>query len=1060
MAGTTGTSTWDATGAIAANTEYAVSLTYTGGGSMVLNIGSADRITLSGIPAAFGIAPNTVYFGSDTSGGNQGDATFSSIVFDNTAPSISLTALSPDPNNDNTPTLTGTATEAIGTVSAVQFQMDSTAGSWSSCTADDGTFDEASETFSCTVSSALSDGSHTMYVRATDSNGNTTAGGSESSDTFTVDATAPTVSVTALSPDPTTDSTPTFSGTATDATTALTAIEFQVDSTAGSWTSCSATDGTIDETSEDYTCTTAALTDGSHTIYVRAADSASNTTASAGYASDTFVVDTGSPTVSLTALSPDPTADTTPTITGSISDTLDIISSVQYQIDSTSGLWTTCTASDGSFDETSESLSCTAGSNLTDGSHTIYVRGTDSAGNVSSNASDTFAVDASAPTAVSLDSPGDGDYVPITYPTFKFHTTTDAVSVISKYTLNITSSAGSVLNIGGDISPTGTDTETTDYRLDYDGSYISVTGKGSSKALSEGTYTWKVTATDAAGNSVSSSRTVYVDLFFPSLDNLDLPGLLDTIDGYGLFSTARPKVTGQLGDLQYPYKLTFTFAKQNFFLGILTGLSTTLIETLNLTRTDNATRINFTYTPSRDLDWGKYQLTITGYDKAGNTASKIYQIQMLPEELALKLISKDETQTPEEKQAKIEEIRETAKVSLPELEKKAILRREKEAEELSRVGSQLADWANTLRRVSDRAVSRGVQLVKAAGNNISKAFADIYQSSQKFIAQIGDVSQGGLARFFMETKNLSFRIWKGISQNANNFLLAADKLARDSLSFAYAAYGNVSGILPQAVKSTGGAVAQVNLFVNQLLADSHNRTKAQILLSQADFKDQLQKWADRGTQAVKTASATVSLANKTASQSLSRSQIKVNGEIRIAQENVRNRWRGLQKGISQAASSVNLELLAAQKDGQEKIGQYHSATSQRIKDAGSALQLALRAAKKPATQTAGFIYRVKVGFATFHSIVFDPAPTRISNVAIDEIGPDYAVVSWDTNHYAYSKVNYGQDLSYGQEVLLPERQKHHTARLTGLASQSRYFFEVMSQNKNYAYDAYYSFETP
>ena len=1060
MAGTTGTSTWDATGAIAANTEYAVSLTYTGGGSMVLNIGSADRITLSGIPAAFGIAPNTVYFGSDTSGGNQGDATFSSIVFDNTAPSISLTALSPDPNNDNTPTLTGTATEAIGTVSAVQFQMDSTAGSWSSCTADDGTFDEASETFSCTVSSALSDGSHTMYVRATDSNGNTTAGGSESSDTFTVDATAPTVSVTALSPDPTTDSTPTFSGTATDATTALTAIEFQVDSTAGSWTSCSATDGTIDETSEDYTCTTAALTDGSHTIYVRAADSASNTTASAGYASDTFVVDTGSPTVSLTALSPDPTADTTPTITGSISDTLDIISSVQYQIDSTSGLWTTCTASDGSFDETSESLSCTAGSNLTDGSHTIYVRGTDSAGNVSSNASDTFAVDASAPTAVSLDSPGDGDYVPITYPTFKFHTTTDAVSVISKYTLNITSSAGSVLNIGGDISPTGTDTETTDYRLDYDGSYISVTGKGSSKALSEGTYTWKVTATDAAGNSVSSSRTVYVDLFFPSLDNLDLPGLLDTIDGYGLFSTARPKVTGQLGDLQYPYKLTFTFAKQNFFLGILTGLSTTLIETLNLTRTDNATRINFTYTPSRDLDWGKYQLTITGYDKAGNTASKIYQIQMLPEELALKLISKDETQTPEEKQAKIEEIRETAKVSLPELEKKAILWREKEAEELSRVGSQLADWANTLRRVSDRAVSRGVQLVKAAGNNISKAFADIYQSSQKFIAQIGDVSQGGLARFFMETKNLSFRIWKGISQNANNFLLAADKLARDSLSFAYAAYGNVSGILPQAVKSTGGAVAQVNLFVNQLLADSHNRTKAQILLSQADFKDQLQKWADRGTQAVKTASATVSLANKTASQSLSRSQIKVNGEIRIAQENVRNRWRGLQKGISQAASSVNLELLAAQKDGQEKIGQYHSATSQRIKDAGSALQLALRAAKKPATQTAGFIYRVKVGFATFHSIVFDPAPTRISNVAIDEIGPDYAVVSWDTNHYAYSKVNYAQDLSYGQEVLLPERQKHHTARLTGLASQSRYFFEVMSQNKNYAYDAYYSFETP
>lgn len=121
--------------------------------------------------------------------------TFSDIsitfeVSDATAPSISLTALSPDPSTDSTPTLSGTATESIGTVSNVQFQIDSTSGSWSSCTADDASFDEASETFTCT-SSALSDGSHTMYVRATDSNGNTTGSGSESSDSFTIDTTTP-----------------------------------------------------------------------------------------------------------------------------------------------------------------------------------------------------------------------------------------------------------------------------------------------------------------------------------------------------------------------------------------------------------------------------------------------------------------------------------------------------------------------------------------------------------------------------------------------------------------------------------------------------------------------------------------------------------------------------------------------------------------------------------------------------------------------------------------------------------------------------------------------------
>ena len=118
------------------------------------------------------------------------DVSIAFSTYDADAPSISLTALTPDPNSDNTPMLSGTATESIGTISNVQFQMDATSGSWTACTADDASFDEATETFTCTPS-ALSDGSHIMYVRATDSNSNTTASGSESSDTFTIDATAP-----------------------------------------------------------------------------------------------------------------------------------------------------------------------------------------------------------------------------------------------------------------------------------------------------------------------------------------------------------------------------------------------------------------------------------------------------------------------------------------------------------------------------------------------------------------------------------------------------------------------------------------------------------------------------------------------------------------------------------------------------------------------------------------------------------------------------------------------------------------------------------------------------
>ncbi len=138
---------------------------------------------------------NTVNFddtgGTDnhTSGGGY-DIFITKYTDDSSAPSLSLTSLSPDPNNDNTPAVSGTATDALGTVSSVEYQMDSTSGSWSSCTASDGTFDEASEAFTCTTTS-LSDGSHTIYVRATDSNSNTTTNANASTDSFTIDISTP-----------------------------------------------------------------------------------------------------------------------------------------------------------------------------------------------------------------------------------------------------------------------------------------------------------------------------------------------------------------------------------------------------------------------------------------------------------------------------------------------------------------------------------------------------------------------------------------------------------------------------------------------------------------------------------------------------------------------------------------------------------------------------------------------------------------------------------------------------------------------------------------------------
>jgi hypothetical protein len=109
------------------------------------------------------------------------------------------------------------------------------------------------------------------------------------------DTTAPSVIITALTPDPTNDNTPTFTGTATDDLSAISSVEYRVDS--GSWLAASASDGAFDSISEGYTFTTAALSDGAHTVDVRATDSAANTTLEANYASDSFTVDTIAPSV-------------------------------------------------------------------------------------------------------------------------------------------------------------------------------------------------------------------------------------------------------------------------------------------------------------------------------------------------------------------------------------------------------------------------------------------------------------------------------------------------------------------------------------------------------------------------------------------------------------------------------------------------------------------------------------------------------------------------------------------------------------------------------------------
>ncbi|MDD3661779.1 MAG: sialidase family protein [Candidatus Dojkabacteria bacterium] len=121
---------------------------------------------------------------------------FARYISDTQAPTLPTPVLTPGPTTA-TPIITGTVTEDLNTVTSVEFQMDCPDGvcdasGWTVCTAEDGVFDEAEEAYICQVTEPLSPGPHTIYIRATDSYGNTTLSGSEVSVAFEV-AAAPVV---------------------------------------------------------------------------------------------------------------------------------------------------------------------------------------------------------------------------------------------------------------------------------------------------------------------------------------------------------------------------------------------------------------------------------------------------------------------------------------------------------------------------------------------------------------------------------------------------------------------------------------------------------------------------------------------------------------------------------------------------------------------------------------------------------------------------------------------------------------------------------------------------
>lgn len=402
---------------------------------------------------------------TDTAGNGSGLSSNDAFTVDTAKPNAP-TIVAPaygSTTGDNTPTISG-ACETNATVTVSE-------GATTLCSATC-----VAGAFSCTPTTALPDGPHTIVATQTDRAGNVSAPSTD--DTFTVDTVAPGAPTITAPADGsiTNDTTPTISGTCEVGAT-VTVVE-------GSTTLCTA----ICSSNNTFTCTpTTALADGDHTVTATQRDAGGN--GSATSAPDTFTIDTSLPA---------PPTITTPVPNSSISDATPDISgacvsgNTVHVFNGTDLLCTVLCVN--------STYTCTVTTPLADGPYTVTATQTNPAGTESAAASDPFIVDTTKPTAPAITAPAPGS------------TTNDATPTIAG-----TCEAGATVTVteGATTLCTTTCSATGTFSCD------------STEALPDGEHTLTASQTDAAGNVSDPSQpdTFTVDTSAPAAPTITAPAM-------------------------------------------------------------------------------------------------------------------------------------------------------------------------------------------------------------------------------------------------------------------------------------------------------------------------------------------------------------------------------------------------------------------------------------------------------------------------------------------------------------------------------------------------------
>jgi hypothetical protein len=515
--------------------------------------------------------------------GNTGSSSANTFTVDTTAPAVTLTAPATGAiTNSTTPTFSGAAGTASGDSSTVTVHVYNGTGTGGTLL-QTLTTTRSSGTWTVNASPALSDGTYTAQAQQTDAAGNT---GSSSANTFTIDTTAPAVTITSPAiGSSTSNTTPAFSGTAGTATGDSTTVTVHVYDGTG-------TGGTLVQTltttrsGTNWTVNASpALAQGTYTAQAQQADTAGNTGSSSA---NTFTVDTTAPAVTLTAPTTGAvTNNTTPAFSGAAGTASGDSATVTVRI-------YTGTGTGGTLVQTltttriGGSWTVNASPAPVQGTYTAQAQQTDAAGNTGSSTANTFTVDTTAP-AVTLTAPTTGAVTNNTTPAFS-GTAGTASGDATTVTVHVYSGTGT----GGTLVQTLTTTRSS-------GSWT----VNASPALSDGTYTAQAQQSDTAGNTGSSTANTFtVDTTAPAV-TLTAPA------NGAVTSNTTPPFSGAAGTASGD-SATVTV---HVYSGTVIG--GTLVRTLTTTSSAGSWSVN----ASPALSDGTYTAQAQQTDVAGNTGS-------------------------------------------------------------------------------------------------------------------------------------------------------------------------------------------------------------------------------------------------------------------------------------------------------------------------------------------------------------------------------------------------------------------------------------------------------